>query len=132
MITDSIGDCFTRLRNASKARQEIAVMPYSKLNENILKLLKQEGFISDLSVKENANKIKTLVVSLKYESRGTPILEHIRRISKPGHRVYGKVPGNKGVRDGLGFRILSTSKGVLTDRQAAERKIGGEIIGEVW
>jgi small subunit ribosomal protein S8 len=131
MVTDTIGDCFSRLRNAAKARQEVVVIPYSKMKESVLTLLKQEGFLSGVSVSD-ANKRKSLVATIKYENVNTPILEHIRRVSKPGHRIYGKVPGTKGVREGLGFRILSTSKGVLTDRQAVEAKVGGEIIGEVW
>jgi small subunit ribosomal protein S8 len=101
------------------------------MKESVLTLLKQEGFISDVSLDSSGGK-KQLLVALKYESNGAPILEHIRRVSKPGHRVYGRVPSSKGVREGLGFRILSTPKGILTDRQAVEQKVGGEILGEVW
>lgn len=132
MITDTIGDCFSRIRNAAKARQTVVLIPYSKLKESVVALLKGEGFVTDVSVKEESKGKKFLAVTLKFEDMNTPILEHIKRVSKPGHRIYGKVPGSKGVRDGLGFRILSTSKGVLTDRQAAQLKVGGEIIGEVW
>ncbi|MDB5037730.1 MAG: ribosomal protein [Bacteriovoracaceae bacterium] len=132
MVSDTVGDCFTRIRNGAKARQELVTMPYSKLNERILRLLKQEGFLSEVSVTESAPKKKDLVVRIKYETPQKAVLEHIRRVSKPGHRVYGKIPGTKGIRDGLGFRIISTSKGILSDRQAIEQKVGGEIIGEVW
>ncbi len=137
MVIDSIGDCFTRLRNGSKARRESVEVPHSKVNEKILGLLKDEGFISEVSISDGIAsgkkaRHKVLVVKLKYESDQQPVLDHIRRVSKPGQRVYGKVPGSKGVREGLGFRILSTSKGILSDRQAVEQKVGGEIVGEVW
>lgn len=132
MIIDSIGDCFSRLRNASRARREFALVPYSKVKENILKLLKNEGFVGDVSVEEGAGKRKTLCVRLKYQNGHQPVLEHISRVSKPGQRTYTKSPSNKGIRQGMGFQILSTPKGILTDRKAAELKVGGEIIGEVW
>lgn len=131
MIMDSIGDCFTRLRNAAKARKELVIIPHSKVKEQILKLLQSEGFLSDVSLSETSGKRKELVARLKLDG-ATPVLEHIRRVSKPGHRVYGKVPGTKGVREGLGFRIFSTPKGILSDRQAVDQKVGGEILGEVW
>ncbi len=133
MITDSIGDCFSRLRNGAKARRETVNIPFSKLNERILALLKQEGFITEIGTEDvGKSKRKYLVAHLKFHSGNTAVLEHIVRRSKPGQRIYSKVPNGKGVRQGLGFQILSTPKGLMTDRQAIEAKVGGEVIGEVW
>lgn len=129
---DSIGDGFTRIRNAAKARQELVTIPYSKMMANILDVLKKEGFLAEYNVDESVKHQKKLVARIRYERSGVAVLEHIRRISKPGHRVYGATPTNTKLRSGLGFQILSTSKGVMTDRQATLQKVGGELIGEVW
>ncbi len=136
MNTDPIADCFSRLRNGAKARKDLVNIPYSRMKEQILKLLKDEGFVSDVYTSDvpgrRSTKRQQLVVRLKYESNGGSVLEHIRRVSKPGHRVYQSVPNQGSVRGGLGFRIYSTSKGILTDKQAHEMKTGGELLGEVW
>lgn len=129
---DSIGDGFTRIRNAAKARQESVKIPYSKMMESILGVLKKEGFLEDFNIDESTKSKKTLVAQIRYERSGAPVIEHIRRISKPGQRVYGATPSNVQLRSGLGFRILSTSKGIMTDRQALTQKVGGELVGEVW
>jgi small subunit ribosomal protein S8 len=132
MLTDSIGDFFTRLRNGAKAGQEVVRAPHSKLKERVADLLKQEGFISDYTI-EGTEKAKPWIsVQLKYERTGQAVLENIRRISKPGHRVYAEAPKTALVRNGVGFRIYSTSHGVMTDKQAIEKKVGGEVLGEVW
>jgi small subunit ribosomal protein S8 len=132
MNSDPISDCFSRLRNGAKARHESVTIPYSQLKEKVLNLLQHEGFLTEVSITETAHKRKAIVARLKYDRNGSPALEHIRRISKPGHRIYGKAPTGSNVRSGLGFQILSTSKGVMTNRQAIVQKAGGEILGEVW
>ncbi|MBN8554063.1 MAG: 30S ribosomal protein S8 [Deltaproteobacteria bacterium] len=132
MNSDPLSDCFTRLRNAAKARQDSVSIPYSKLKEQVLNLLRDEGFLTEISVSETAKHQKALVAQLKYDRTGSPALEHIRRISKPGHRIYGRAPTTSNVRSGLGFQIFTTSKGVMTSRQAIAQKAGGEILAEVW
>lgn len=132
MLTDSIGDFFTRIRNAARAGQETVSVPHSKLKEQIAELLKKEGFVTSFEVEERSPKKKWLSLALKYQQNGEAVLENIRRISKPGHRVYGGAPKNAMVRNGVGFQIFSTSRGILTDKMAVEAKVGGEILGEVW
>lgn len=129
---DTIADSFTRLRNAAKARLETVEMPYSKIVENVLEVLKEEGFVSEVAVQEKGKNRKSLVTKLRFERSGPAVLEHIRRISKPGHRVYSEAPQGDKIRNGLGFQILSTSKGVMTNRKAGAQKVGGEVLGEVW
>lgn len=129
MLTDPLGDSFSRLRNGAKAGHETVRIPYSKIKEEVLLLLKKEGFLIDFEVEENK---RTLAAHLKFEKSGTALLENIRRISKPGHRIYSPAPKSAKVRGGIGFQILSTSKGLMTDREALQQKIGGEILGEVW
>lgn len=132
MNTDPLADCFSRLRNGAKARRESVSMPHSKMKEQVLKVLSKEGYLGDVHTQEVGPGKKNLVAQLRFDSAGLPVLEHIRKISKPGHRIYGKTPTPGAIRSGLGFQILSTSQGIMTDKQAAEKKVGGEIIGEVW
>ncbi len=134
MRTDPIGDCFSRIRNGAKARIENVEIPYSRMKEELLNLLKREGYLTQVAVVESgAKKLKTLSVRIKYAGEGgKSVLEQIRRISKPGHRVYSRTPQGSKVRGGMGFQILSTSKGVLTDKQAVDKKVGGELLGEVY
>lgn len=130
--TDPIGDCFSRVRNAALAGHDKALIPYSALKENAMKVLEREGYVQKVSVETTGKAIKTLVVELKYRKNGKPMIQHLSRVSRPGLRTYQGVPTGAGVRSGLGFQILSTSKGVLTDREAKEKKVGGEVIGQVW
>lgn len=132
MLTDPIGDFFSRLRNGAKARKESVIAPYSKLKEQILSILKNEGFLIDFEVEEKAKAGKNLVAHLKFQRSGDAVLENIRRISKPGHRIYSEAPKQARVRGGIGFQILSTSKGIMTDKSAVQQKVGGEVLGEVW
>lgn len=132
MLTDSIGDFFTRLRNGAKAGSAVVSVPHSRLKEQVAALLKQEGFIIGYDVEDRGNGKKWIGVQMKFQENGEPVLENIRRISKPGHRIYGKAPKVPAVRNGVGCRIISTSKGVLTDKTAIQQKVGGEILGEVW
>lgn len=133
MNTDPIADCFSRLRNAARARREFVEVPYSKMKESVLNLLREEGFLTDVVVETKADKHRSLKAYLKYATAGQSALEHIKRISKPGQRVYRPSPDvTSKIRGGLGLQILSTSKGVLTDAKASKLKVGGEVLGEVW
>lgn len=130
-MTDPIADFFARIRNAGNAGHDLVRVGHSQMKESIAHILKQEGFVSDVEVEKDGNR-KNLVVHLRYEQGGKPMIHHLRRISKPGQRVYSRAPSKPNVRSGLGFHILSTSKGVMTDREAMEKKVGGELIAEIW
>lgn len=132
MLTDPLGDFFTRLRNGAKARREEIKIPHSKLKERILELLKNEGFLIDYAIEDLGNGRKSLTAQLKFQRSGDAVLENIRRISKPGHRIYSEAPKAARVRGGIGFQILSTNRGVISDREAIKQKVGGEVLGEVW
>jgi len=132
MLTDPIGDCFGRLRNAAKAGQEEVKIPFSRMKESIVRLLQSEGYLLSCEVEEVSKTKKTIVARIKYNRDGSAVLESIKRVSRPGHRVYGGAPTHPKVRRGIGLQILSTNQGILTDKQAVERKVGGEILGEVY
>ena len=134
MLTDPIADMLTRLRNANQAYHDKVVMPYSKIKANIAEVLKAEGYVSAWLVEEPAEEIvgKTLVVELKYGPNRERSLAGIRRVSKPGLRVYAKAQEMPRVLGGLGIAIISTSHGLLTDRQARKRNVGGEVLAWVW
>jgi len=133
-MTDPIADMLTRLRNANQAYHDRVTMPYSKIKANIAEVLKSEGYISAWSVQEpDEGKVgKALVVDLKYGTSRERSLAGIRRVSKPGLRVYAKAPDLPRVLGGLGVAIISTSQGLLTDRQARKRGVGGEVLAFVW
>jgi small subunit ribosomal protein S8 len=130
-MTDPIADMLTRLRNANSAYHESVSMPYSKLKGNIAEILKAEGYIADWSVAD-ATVGKTLVISLKFGPNRERSLAGVRRVSKPGLRVYAKATNLPRVLGGLGVAILSTSSGLLTDKQAAVKGVGGEVLAYVW
>ncbi|MEA3328308.1 MAG: 30S ribosomal protein S8 [Candidatus Omnitrophota bacterium] len=130
-ITDPIADGLTIIRNAGRAGHEKADIPASGVMEEIVRILKKEGYISNYK-KISDNKQGTLRTYLKFTSRNKPIIKNIKRISKPGLRIYvnrGKIPT---VLQGMGMSILSTSKGVLTGKTAREKKVGGEVLCYVW
>ena len=129
MISDPIADMLTRLRNAALAGLDRTKMPMSKLKRNLAEILKQEGYISDYSVDEAHP--PTLTVFLRYTDRQSAF-NSIRRTSRPGRRVYVGHDEIAHVKDGLGVAILSTSSGLMTDRDARDQKLGGEILCEVW
>ena len=133
-MTDPIADMLTRLRNANQAYHERVTMPYSKIKANIAEVLKSEGYIFAWSVQEpEEGKVgKTLILDLKYGTSRERSLAGIRRVSKPGLRVYAKAPDLPRVLGGLGVAIISTSQGLLTDRQARKRGVGGEVLAYVW
>lgn len=133
MMTDPIADMLARIRNAALARHETAHIPSSKLKKEIAMLLKQEGYLSDVREEEwGPQKRKTLTVTLKYGKDRRCAFMGIRRVSKPGRRVYVGHAEIPRVLNGLGVSILSTSHGVMTDREARKRKVGGELLCEVW
>ena len=130
-MTDPIADMLTRLRNANSAYHESVKMPYSKLKSHIAEILQAEGYIAGWS-EEEAEVGKTLVLDLKFGPHRERSLAGVRRVSKPGLRVYAKSTNLPKVLGGLGVAILSTSSGLLTDRQAAKKGVGGEVLAYVW
>jgi small subunit ribosomal protein S8 len=131
MHTDPIADMLTRVRNANQALHPEASMPSSKLKEEIAKILSSEGYLDGYKVEE-APVGKKLTVTLRYSNDRDRVLHGIRRISTPGRRVYKGTGDLDRVRGGLGVSIVSTSEGLLTDREARRRKVGGEVLCEVW
>lgn len=130
-MTDPIADMLTRLRNANSAHHEAVAMPHSKLKANIAKILQAEGYIAGFDVAD-ATVGKTLTLQLKFGPNRERALSGIRRVSKPGLRVYAKSTNLPKVLGGLGIAILSTSSGLLTDRQAEKQGVGGEVLAYVW
>jgi small subunit ribosomal protein S8 len=130
-MTDPIADMLTRLRNANSAYHDSVTMPYSKLKAHIAEILQQEGYIAAWNVAD-AEVGKSLTVTLKYGPNRERSIAGIRRISKPGLRVYAKSTNLPRVLGGLGVAILSTSSGLLTDRQASKKGVGGEVLAFVW
>ena len=130
-MTDPIADMLSRVRNANNAHHDTVSMPSSKLKVNIATILKQEGYIADFAV-EDARVGKTLTIELKYGPSRERSISGIRRVSKPGLRIYAKSTNLPRVLGGLGVAIISTSQGLLTDRQATEKGVGGEALAYVW
>ena len=133
-MTDPIADMLTRLRNANQAYHDRVTMPYSKIKANIAEVLKSEGYVAGWSVEDPPEGVvgKNLIVELKFGQSRERSLAGIRRVSKPGLRVYAKAPELPRVLGGLGVAIISTSQGLLTDRQARKRGVGGEVLAYVW
>ncbi len=131
MLTDPIADMLTRIRNANRALHETASMPTSRMKEEIARLLKDEGYIKGFRIVE-AEPVAQLVIELKYGKSRERVITNLKRVSKPGRRVYAKKDRLPRVLGGLGTSILSTSSGVITGRQAAERGVGGEVLAFVW
>ena len=130
MMTDPIADMLTRIRNGLQARHEVVEMPASKEKLEIARILKEEGFITDYSVSGDVKKVMT--VTLKYGQNKEKVITGIKRISKPGLRVYAKVENLPRVLNGLGIAIISTSNGMMTDRDARAKHCGGEVVAYVW
>ena len=131
MNTDPIADMLTRIRNANLVSHETVEMPSSKLKVELAKLLKEEGYIVDYSVKTEG-KFSFLTITLKYDEKNKPVISNLKRISKPGLRSYCKAKNLPQVFGGLGIAIVSTSKGLFTDRKARKENLGGEILCYVW
>jgi small subunit ribosomal protein S8 len=130
-MTDPLADMLTRMRNANKARFEKVDIPSSRLKMNIAKILKEEGYIRDYKLIED-NKQGILRIFLKYDSKKRPIISGLRRVSKPGIRFYSRRKDIPSVKSGTGLAILSTSQGVITDKEARKLNVGGEILCQVW
>jgi small subunit ribosomal protein S8 len=131
MQTDPIADMLTRIRNANKAMHERAVMPTSRLKEEIARILKEEGYIVGYKV-EKGESYDSLVVELKFGRNRERVISDLKRVSKPGRRVYARKDRLPRVLGGMGTAILSTSNGVVTSRTAAEQGIGGEVVCFIW
>ncbi len=131
VVTDTIADMLTRIRNANQMRYEEVSVPASKIKESIAKILKDEGFIKNYKVvKEGAQ--GTILLTLKYTDKKERVITGLKRISKPGLRVYAKNDEVPKVLNGLGIAIISTSKGIMTDKQARKENIGGEVLAYIW
>ncbi|HEY5479201.1 MAG: 30S ribosomal protein S8 [Gaiellaceae bacterium] len=131
MQTDPIADMLTRIRNANKALQEEVRMPTSRIKESIARILVEEGYVRDLRV-EKGESFDSLVIQLKFGRNRERVISGLRRVSRPGRRVYAKGDRLPRVLGGMGTAILSTSKGLITSRRAQEEGIGGEVICFVW
>ena len=130
-MTDPVADMLTRVRNANSAHHDTVAMPYSKIKANIADILEREGYIAGSTVTD-AEVGKTLTISLKYGPNRERSIAGVRRVSKPGLRVYAKSTNLPRVLGGLGVAIISTSTGLLTDKQAHEKGVGGEVLAYVW
>jgi small subunit ribosomal protein S8 len=130
-MTDPIADMLTRVRNANSAYHDAVTMPYSKLKSRIAEILQSEGYIASWKV-EDAEVGKKLTIELKYGPNRERSIAGVRRVSKPGLRVYAKSTNLPRVLGGLGVAIISTSSGLLTDKQAAKQRVGGEVLAYVW
>ena len=131
MMTDPIADMLTRIRNAVSVERPHVELPASKVKRGLAEVLKREGYIWDFN-EVKAEPVQQLKLDLKYGPNGERVIQRIRRISKPGRRVYRKSRDLKPVLNGLGITIISTSRGVVSDREARQRNLGGEVLCEVW
>ncbi len=133
MMTDPLADMLTRIRNAVRVERPTVELPVSKVKRGVAEVLKREGYIWDWH-EADAEGLPTgqLHIDLKYGPNGERVIRHIRRVSKPGRRVYARADSLKPVLNGLGISIISTSRGVISDREARQRKLGGEVLCELW
>jgi len=135
VVTDTIADMLTRIRNANQMRYEEVKVPSSNIKKEIARILKEEGFIKDYKVvnsDENSSVQDTILLTLKYTEKRERVITGLKRISKPGLRVYVKNDEIPRVLNGLGIAIISTSKGIMTDKEARKENIGGEVLAYIW
>ena len=130
-FVDPIGDMITRIRNAQLRALNNVIIPSSKFRARILDVLKQEGYIANYKISSDKNKRESLLVDLKY-SNGLPVIKEIKRVSKPGRRIYAKAGSIAKIQNGLGLAIVSTSIGIMSDNDARTKNVGGEIICRVF
>lgn len=130
-MSDPLGDMLTRIRNAQRARMSVVESPASKLRTNVLEVLKREGYIRGYSESEQRTGVRELRIELKYHE-GEPVIKEIKRVSKPGRRVYTKINDLGRVYNGLGISILSTPRGVMSDTEARTANVGGEVLCNVF
>lgn len=131
MMTDPIADMLTRIRNAVRVERPSVEMPLSKVKRGLAEVLKREGYIWDWE-EIDSNPSRQLRLHLKYGPNGERVIRHIKRVSKPGCRVYRGADGLRPVLNGLGISVISTSRGVISDREARQRHLGGEVLCELW
>lgn len=131
MMTDPIADMLTRIRNAVRVERPHVDMPLSKVKRGVADVLKREGYIWDWKEMESAP-VSHLRIELKYGPNGERVIRHLKRVSKPGRRVYSGARSLRPVLNGLGIAVISTSRGVISDREARQRKLGGEVLCELW
>ena len=131
VVTDTIADMLTRIRNANQMRYEEVQVPSSNIKKEIARILKEEGFIKDYTI-NNDKAQGTIILNLKYTDKKERVINGLKRISKPGLRVYAKSDEIPKVLNGLGIAIISTSKGIMTDKQARKENIGGEVLAYIW
>lgn len=132
-MTDPIADMLTRIRNASRARHQKVAVPWSRVKENIVKILVQEGYVKDQKkAKTSVGGGDELIIQLKFDRENRPVISGVVRVSTPGRRVYVGANEVTPVRKGLGINVLSTPKGILADREAQKAKVGGELLCSVW
>jgi small subunit ribosomal protein S8 len=133
MMTDPLADMLTRIRNAVRIERPMVEMPLSKVKRGVAEVLKREGYIWDWREEDGQDTPgKQLFIDLKYGPNGERVIRHIKRVSKPGRRVYSRSTDLKPILNGLGISIISTSRGVISDREARQKKLGGEVLCELW
>jgi len=133
MMTDPIADMLTRIRNAVRVERPAVTMPLSKVKRGVAEVLKREGYIWDFHEEDDGDAPqKQLFIDLKYGPNGERVIRHIKRVSKPGRRGYSRATDLKPILNGLGISIISTSRGVISDREARQKKLGGEVLCELW
>ena len=133
MMTDPIADMLTRIRNAVRIERPLVQMPHSKVKRGVAEVLKREGYIWDWHEQDAEDAPgKELHIDLKYGPNGERVIRHIKRVSKPGRRVYSRANSLKPILNGLGISIISTSRGVVSDREARQKNLGGEVLCELW
>ena len=130
-MNDTISDMLTRIRNALMSRKSEVVLPYSNFKHSLAKVLQTEGWLIKVETKEDAG-FKNMVIELKYDMKGQPVISGIKRVSKPGQRLYSSSKEIPKVLGGMGTTIISTSKGLMTDKEARRQKVGGEIVCQIW
>jgi small subunit ribosomal protein S8 len=131
VVTDPIADMLTRIRNAVRVERPHVTMPLSKVKRGLAEVLKREGYIWGWQ-EVDGEAVPELKLELKYGPNGERVIRHIKRVSKPGRRVYRRADGLRPVLNGLGISIISTSRGVISDREARQRNLGGEVLCELW
>jgi small subunit ribosomal protein S8 len=132
-MTDPIADMLTRIRNASRARHEKVLIPWSRMKENLIKVMVEEGYLRESKkVKDSQGAGEALLVQLKFDRENRPVISGIKRVSRPSRRVYVGAQAVTPIRKGLGINILSTPKGIMVDREALKARVGGELICLVW
>lgn len=130
-MSDPLGDMLTRIRNGQHARKHVVISPMSKLRTNVLEVLKREGFIRGYSTEETRPGVAEISIELKYHE-GEPVIREIKRVSRPGRRVYSKIRDLQRVYNGLGVSILSTPRGIMSDNEARAANVGGEVLCQIF